>query len=121
MKSKLSFLSSNPNPLKPRVASQYFGGEFRHDTGAEEVTCALGFQGVSWKDQDIYALQVLNTLFGSSASFSSGGPGKGMHSRATKHLLNRVAYVDAANALNIGFTDIGLFGLTLSGPSNNVS
>lgn len=120
VKSKLSFLPSTSNKAPQREPSEYHGGELINDTGAEEATVALAFKTVSWKENDVYTFQVLNTLLGSSASFSTGGPGKGMHSRATKHLLNRLSYVDSANALCTCFSDSGLFGLILSGPSSNV-
>jgi len=120
VKSKISFLPKASNPPLKREPTEYYGGELINDTGAEEATLALAFKSVSWKEKDVYTFQVLNTLLGSSASFSTGGPGKGMHSRATKHLLNRLSYVDSANALCSSFTDSGLFGLILSGPSSNV-
>ena len=31
------------------------------------------------------AMNVINTIMGSSSSYSTGGPGKGMHSRTTKN------------------------------------
>jgi len=120
VESKLSFLPTNAGQAKKRAVSEYRGGESRNETGADEVTLALAFKSGAWRDGDVYAFQVLNTLLGSSASFSTGGPGKGMHSRATKHLLNRLSYVDSANALCTCFSDSGLFGLILSGPSNSV-
>lgn len=106
---------------KTRKPSQYTGGESRTETGSPEATLGLAFQSVPWNNQDIFAFQVLNTLMGSSASFSTGGPGKGMHSRATKNLLNRLSFVDAANAVCTNFTDSGIFGLILSGPSSNTN
>ena len=59
---------------------------------------------------------ILRILLGSASSFSSGGPGKGMHSRCTKHLLNRVACVEKASFINEHYEDTGLFGLTVGGP-----
>jgi len=119
VESKLSFLPSSSFAGKTREPAEYRGGESRNENGGEEVTLALAFKSGSWKDSDVYAFQVLNTLMGSSASFSTGGPGKGMHSRATKHLLNRLSFVDSANSLCTCFSDSGLFGLILSGPSNS--
>ena len=121
VESKLSFLPSTSFAGKTREPTEYRGGESRNENGSEEVTLALAFRSGSWRDTDVYAFQVLNTLMGSSASFSTGGPGKGMHSRATKHLLNRLSFVDSANALCTCFSDSGLFGLILSGPSNSVN
>jgi processing peptidase subunit alpha len=57
---------------------------------------------------------------GSASAFSSGGPGKGMHSRCTKYLLNRVACVEKASYINEHFEEHGLFGLTVGGPHQTV-
>jgi len=69
------------------------------------------------------ALNIVNTLLGQSSSFSTGGPGKGMHSRTTKNLLNnpKHPYIDSANALNFHFSDAGIFGLSITGAAGNGS
>ena len=36
---------------------------------------------------------ILRVLLGTASSFSSGGPGKGMHSRCTKNLMNKIPCV----------------------------
>jgi hypothetical protein len=38
-------------------------------------------------------MNIIRTIMGSASSFSSGGPGKGMHSRCTKNLLNSIPCV----------------------------
>lgn len=38
-------------------------------------------------------LCVLNTMMGGGASFSAGGPGKGMYTRLYQNILNRYGYV----------------------------
>lgn len=43
---------------------------------------------------------ILRVLLGTASSFSSGGPGKGMHSRCTKYLLNEVECVEKATYIN---------------------
>jgi hypothetical protein len=45
----------------------------------------------------------MNTLIGSAKGFSSGGPGKGMHSRAVTNLLAKYNYVDGASAVKAHF------------------
>lgn len=120
VQSKLSFIPGVQGEVKTREASEYIGGENRVNTESNEVTLALAFQSVPWRHEDIFAFQVLNTLLGSSSSFSTGGPGKGMHARTTKNLLNKLHYVDSANAINFNFSDTGLFGLAVTGPSSNV-
>ena len=66
-------------------------------------------------------MNVINTLFGNATSFSSGGPGKGMHARATKNLLHAKTYVESAGAINHLYSDVGLFGIKVSGYSKNVN
>lgn len=61
----------------------------------------------------------MNQLIGSATAFSSGGPGKGMHSRAVTNLLSKHNFVDGASALNSHFTDSGLFGMTIEGPGSH--
>ena len=68
-------------------------------------------------------------------SFSTGGPGKGMHSRTTKNrinfflkinfffkysVLNGISFVQSAGCVNHHFSDSGLFGLKISGDYDNV-
>ena len=40
---------------------------------------------------------ILRIVLGTASFFSSGGPGKGMHSRCTKNLLNREMCIDSAS------------------------
>jgi len=54
---------------------------------------------------------VLQTLLGGGASFSSGGPGKGMMSRLYQRVLHRHAWVTSCSAYSSMFNDIGLFGI----------
>ena len=52
---------------------------------------------------------------GSSSSFSTGGPGKGMHSRCTKNLMNRTHCLESVSNQNDLFSDSGIFGLVALG------
>jgi predicted Zn-dependent peptidase len=117
--SKLSFIPGVSGDAKRRDGSEYIGGEARLPSSSNETTLALAFESVNWTHENVFAFQVLNTLLGSSSSFSTGGPGKGMHARTTKNLLNKLHYVDSANAINFNFSDSGLFGLSVNGPSSN--
>ena len=60
-------------------------------------------------------LQVLKTAVGEGGGFSSGGPGKGMHTRSYTHFLMKYPFLDSVTALNLSFTDTGIFGVTVSG------
>lgn len=121
VESKLSFVPSIQGDVKRRESSSYLGGETRKASNSSETTLALAFESVPWKSENVFAFQVLNTLVGSSSSFSTGGPGKGMWARATKNLLNKHSFVDAASCLNFTFSDSGLFGLSVTGPSSHVN
>lgn len=63
---------------------------------------------------------ILRVLLGQASSFSSGGPGKGMHSRCTKYLLNQVQCVEKASYINEHFDEFGIFGLSVGGPHEDV-
>ena len=78
--------------------------------------CHLGivFEGLNWNSDQLYALYVLGYIFGQSSSFSSGGPGKGMHSRTTR-VLNRISYLDHFAVTPEPFSDSGLFSFVASG------
>jgi len=43
---------------------------------------------VPWEHENMTAMNIIHTLFGNASSFSTGGPGKGMHARATMNLLH---------------------------------
>ncbi|CAN8063344.1 unnamed protein product [Agarophyton chilense] len=91
-------------------ASRYTGGSVRISSdGPGQV--AIGFQGVSWQDDDLVPVCVLHTLLGGGGSFSSGGPGKGMYTRLYSEILNKHGWVSAATAFNHCYSDGGLFGI----------
>ena len=53
-------------------------------------------------------LCVLNTLMGGGASFSAGGPGKGMYTRLYQNILNRYGFAQSASVFNAFYNDTGL-------------
>ena len=70
--------------------SQYQGGVHRvisEDEGFFEF--GVAFPGCEYKSENMELYNILRILLGTASSFSSGGPGKGMHSRCTKNLLNK--------------------------------
>lgn len=91
----------------------YTGGSIRV-SGDGPGHIAIGFNGVSWKDEDLVPVCVLHTLLGGGGSFSSGGPGKGMYTRLFSNILNRHAWVSSAVAFNHCYSDSGLFGIHAS-------
>lgn len=109
------------------LAKSAFGGlkdtgasgveEARYTGGSAKISAdgqghvAIGFKGVSWKDDDLVPACVLHTLLGGGGSFSSGGPGKGMYTRLYTEVLNKHGWVSSAMAFNHCYADAGLFGI----------
>lgn len=96
------------------------GDEARYTGGSARVSgdgpghVAIGFKGVSWKDDDLVAACVLHTLLGGGGSFSSGGPGKGMYTRLYSEILSKHGWISSAMAFNHCYADTGLFGIHAS-------
>lgn len=93
--------------------ARYTGGGAKiESSGPGHV--AIGFNGVSWQDEDLVPICVLHTLLGGGGSFSSGGPGKGMYTRLYTQILNKHAWITSAMAFNHCYSDAGLFGIQAS-------
>jgi len=119
----LGFIPKVEGSVKAREKTEYIGGEARVPTDDNEIKLALAFQSVPWTHDEMVSFNIVTSLLGQSSSFSTGGPGKGMHSRATRNLLNNPKYpfIDSANALNFHFSDSGIFGLSVTGAASNGS
>ena len=63
---------------------------------------------------------MLNTLMGGGASFSAGGPGKGMYTRLYQNILNRYPSVEAATVFNAFYESTGLFGVYGAAPASSM-
>lgn len=115
---KLSAKHAHELPSLADVAEAraiYTGGE-RYDTrGDLDFTHVyVAFEGLSIKDDDIYALATLQVLLGGGGSFSAGGPGKGMYSRLYTNVLNQHHAVEYCAAFHHCYADSGLFGIAAS-------
>lgn len=97
----------------PSMPARYTGGGQKL-LGGSGAHVAIGFEGVSWRDDGLVPACVLHTLLGGGGSFSSGGPGKGMYTRLYSEVLNRHAWVTSAVAFNHCYADAGLFGIHAS-------
>ena len=112
-------LSRRPPPLP---VSHYSGGVARLVNNSRPFfEFAVAFPGAPSKSPKMELHNVLRVLLGSASSFSSGGPGKGMHSRCTKNMLNREACIESASYILAHYEHFGLFGLTASGPNESAS
>lgn len=107
------FASMKADAGSDSAPALYTGGSIRV-SGDGPGHIAIGFNGVSWKDEDLVPVCVLHTLLGGGGSFSSGGPGKGMYTRLFSNILNRHAWVSSAVAFNHCYSDTGLFGIHAS-------
>ncbi|GMF62016.1 unnamed protein product [[Candida] boidinii] len=101
-------------------AAKYTGGEFSLPSPPEMAYMQefhhihVGFEGVPIQNDDVYKLATLQMLIGGGGSFSAGGPGKGMYSRAYTRILNQYGFVESCKSFIHNFTDSGLFGISLS-------
>ncbi|PWN35551.1 LuxS/MPP-like metallohydrolase [Meira miltonrushii] len=105
-------------PTQAEVAQAqalYTGGELYEERGDMDFThLYVAFEGLSIRDDDIYALATLQMLLGGGGSFSAGGPGKGMYSRLYSNVLNQHHAVDFCAAFHHCYADSGLFGIAAS-------
>ncbi|KAL6853965.1 hypothetical protein ACP4OV_019994 [Aristida adscensionis] len=99
---------------KPK--STYVGGDYRQSGESDATHVALAFEvpGGWLQERDSTIMTVLQTLLGGGGSFSSGGPGKGMHSRLYVRVLNKYYGVESFSAFSNVYDNSGLFGIYLS-------
>eukprot|EP00736_Rhodelphis_marinus_P014179 Rmarinus@m.7380 len=92
--------------------AEYHGGSiFRSTTEDPEadVHVAVGFKSCGMSDEDVVAVNTLAVLLGGGASFSAGGPGKGMHTRIYRNVLSQPFVRMAAANNEILTNDAGVF------------
>jgi len=63
-----------------------------------------------WNSEHLIPLTVLQMLLGGGDSFSTGGPGKGMHSRIYKRVLNEYSWIESCQTFSHAYSDSALFG-----------
>ena len=119
VRERLGELHGVPEHRYAREKSEYQGGEYRTWTESPQTNISLAFESVPWKNRDVPAFYIMQTLIGSATAFSSGGPGKGMYCRAITNLMQQYDFVDSASAINSHFTDSGLFGMQIEGPGSH--
>lgn len=79
---------------------RYVGGDSREARDLEQVHLVLGLRGVSYRDPDYYAAQVLSTLYGG-----------GMSSRLFQEVREKRGLVYSIYSFMSGASDGGLFGV----------
>ncbi|EER12693.1 conserved hypothetical protein [Perkinsus marinus ATCC 50983] len=105
-----------PNLPREEAKPVYTGG-YKLEENADMPVCniAIGFETEGWNSADLVPVTVLQTLLGGGGSFSTGGPGKGMHSRLYLNVLNQNPNVESCMAFNTQYSDSGLFGMYITG------
>lgn len=123
-------LDSLARPLLEGVApgggkpspSEYIGGDFRTTTSDPTSHAILAFEVPGgWHDMKTsISATVLQFLLGGGGSFSSGGPGKGMHSRLYTRVLNQHGWVRNATAFSSLYNESGIAGIYIETDSNRI-
>ena len=107
-------LAELPEGEAPAPPSAYTGGYHSEAMGGDGLAHALlayEFKG-GWRDvRGSVAATVLQMLMGGGGSFSSGGPGKGMHSRLYRRVLNNCPWVANCTAVSSLYNNTGLVGI----------
>ena len=91
--------SASARPRGLEVA-RYAGGDHRELRDLEQVHLVIGFDGLSYDDEDFYALSVLSTLFGG-----------GMSSRLFQEVREKRGLVYSIYSFSSSYSDGGFFGI----------
>ncbi|GIL94697.1 hypothetical protein Vretimale_918 [Volvox reticuliferus] len=107
----------------PEPKPEYVGG-FVHLPGSyaqSNLLLAFEYAG-GWRDvHGAVVMTVFNYLLGGGNSFSSGGPGKGMHSRLYTRVLNKYGFVHSCASFNSTFNESGMVGIQAASDPNRVA
>eukprot|EP01026_Neomeris_dumetosa_P018337 TRINITY_DN1717_c0_g2_i1.p1 TRINITY_DN1717_c0_g2~~TRINITY_DN1717_c0_g2_i1.p1 ORF type:complete len:576 (+),score=57.17 TRINITY_DN1717_c0_g2_i1:180-1730(+) len=97
------------------LPSEYIGGEVRTSAPSGLAHGVLAFECEGWKNlKATVANTILQFLLGGGGSFSSGGPGKGIHSRLYVEVLARYEWMQNCNSFSHVYDDTGLLGIQCS-------
>lgn len=77
---------------------------------------ALAFKGVDHNHPDYYVYSVAQALLGGGMSFSSGGPGKGMHTKLFREVSAKEGWVNSIECLTAWYSNVGFFGFYGTAP-----
>lgn len=90
----------------------YTGGEIRIQEPNPLCHFMLGWEVEGgWNGKTLAAVTVLQMFLGGGGSFSTGGPGKGMHTRLYTEVLNRHHWVESCMATSVMYADSGVFSI----------
>ncbi|GFE53019.1 mitochondrial processing peptidase alpha [Babesia ovis] len=98
-----------PRPVDKPV---YTGGVRYHEDSSPMLHLAVAFEiPGGWDSSELVIFTVLQSLLGGGGAFSTGGPGKGMHSRLFLNVLNKHEFVESCMAFSTVYSDAGMFGM----------
>nr|BAB62405.1 mitochondrial processing peptidase alpha subunit [Morus alba] len=88
-------------------------GDYRcqADSGSTHFALAFEVPGGWHKEKEAIKLTVIQMLLGGGGSFSTGGPGKGMHSRLYARVLNNHPQFQSISAFSNIYNNTGIFGI----------
>ena len=84
--------------ISDRIKATYKGGEYREDKKLEQIHVILGFEGLDFFDDDIYALKIYSAIMGA-----------GMSSRLFQEIREKRGLVYSIYASARSFYDTGTF------------
>ena len=84
--------------ISDRIKATYKGGEYREDKKLEQIHIILGFEGLDFFDDDIYALKIYSAIMGA-----------GMSSRLFQEIREKRGLVYSIYASARSFYDTGTF------------
>ena len=100
MLAEKAFAGAAPSSADPAVPGRYTGGDSREIRDLEQAHLVMGFEGVSFDDDDYYPLAVLSTALGG-----------GMSSRLFQEEREKRGLVYSIYTFSSAYQDGGLFGL----------
>ncbi len=95
-----SFKNLGNNKIKKPHKSKYQGGIFTKEKKLEQTNLVLGFEGISYLDDDYYKSLVLSSILGG-----------GMSSRLFQEVREKRGLAYSIYAFNAGNFDSGIFGI----------
>lgn len=99
-----------PAGVREMARAAYTGGDFRMEMPNPLCHLMLGWEVAGgWNGPMLASVTVLQMFLGGGGSFSTGGPGKGMHTRLYTEVLNRHHWVESCQASSVMYADSGLF------------
>ena len=95
-----SFTKLGNNKIKKAEVGKYHGGDFRKEKKLEQTNLILGFDGVSYMDENYYNCQILSSILGG-----------GMSSRLFQEVREKRGLAYSVYAFNYANFDSGSFGI----------